>query len=337
MKKISAFNTFLSIINTVVVIVFILTYFIVYISPKTFPYLSVFSLFVPFLVFVNLFFLIHWLIKLHKNTLLSACALLLGWFIFPPLVKFSNKELVLTNDLKVISYNVKMFNYYKWNKDITAEQKIYEFINKENPDIIALQEFYQSEMLNISLPFKYIKTKSDKSKFGLSIYSKHPIIKSGSLNFKNSANNTIFVDIVKNNDTIRVYNVHLESLKINPSKENSGQKNSKHLFKRIANGFKKQAIQTENIVQHEYTWKGKKIICGDFNNTAYSWVYKKLAKNKKDAFIEKGLGLGKTFRYAYPVRIDFILTDNKATINQYKTYSNVKLSDHYPIMSRMHW
>jgi endonuclease/exonuclease/phosphatase family metal-dependent hydrolase len=230
-----------------------------------------------------------------------------------------------------------LFNHYKHESDITTEQKIYEFINNESPDIIAMQEFYQSELLDIKLPYKYIKTKSKSNKFGLAIYSKYPIINSGSLNFKNSANNTIYIDILKNKDTIRVYNVHLESLKVNPKKENFGEKDSERLFKRLANGFEKQVEQTELILQHEYSWKGKKIICGDFNNTAYSWVYQKLSKNKKDAFIEAGIGLGKSFRYAFPMRIDFILTDNNAIVNQYKTYSNIKLSDHYSIMTRLHW
>mgnify|MGYP000542496048 FL=1 len=236
-----------------------------------------------------------------------------------------------------MSYNVRLFNHYKHLDDITTEQKIYEFINNESPDVITMQEFYRSEFLDIKLPYKYIKTKSKANKFGLAIYSKYPIVNSGSLNFKNSANNTIFADIVKNKDTIRVYNVHLESLKINPEEVNFGQKDSERLFKRLAYGFEKQVAQAELILQHEYSWKGKKIICGDFNNTAYSWVYQKLSKNKKDAFLEAGIGLGKSFRYIYPMRIDFILTNENATVNQYKTYNDIKLSDHYPIMARMNW
>ena len=337
MKKYSIVQKLLFFINSVFATVLLLSYVLPFISPKTIPGVAVFSLFVPLLFILNVLFFVYWLLKLHKNLLLSLLILVIGWFASPPLIKFSNKEIILNNDLKVMSYNVRLFNHYKHESDITTEQKIYEFINNESPDIIAMQEFYQSELLDINLPYKYIKTKSKSNKFGLAIYSKYSIVNSGSLNFKNSANNTIYIDIVKNKDTIRVYNVHLESLKVNPKKENFGEKDSERLFKRLANGFEKQVEQTELILQHEYSWKGKKIICGDFNNTAYSWVYQKLSKNKKDAFLEAGIGLGKSFRYAYPMRIDFILTDNNATLNQYKTYSNIKLSDHYPIMTRLHW
>ncbi|WP_272148773.1 endonuclease/exonuclease/phosphatase family protein [Tenacibaculum aiptasiae] len=337
MKKYSILNKLLFFINSVLAAVLLFSYALPFISPKTIPAVAVFSLFVPLLVILNLFFFVYWLLKLHKNALLSLLILLIGWFASPPLIKFSNKEIILNNDLKVMSYNVRLFNHYKHEDDITTEQQIYEFINNESPDVITMQEFYQSELLDIKLPYKYIKTKSRTNQFGLAIYSKYPIVNSGSLNFKNSANNTIFIDIVKKKDTIRIYNVHLESLKINPKKENFGEKNSERLFKRLANGFEKQVDQTELILQHEYSWKGKKIICGDFNNTAYSWVYNKLSKNKKDAFIASGIGLGKSFRYIYPMRIDFIFTDKAATINQYKTYSDIKLSDHYPIMTRLHW
>ncbi|MEX6626026.1 endonuclease/exonuclease/phosphatase family protein [Tenacibaculum salmonis] len=337
MKKYSIVQKLLFFINSVFATVLLLSYALPYVSPQIIPAVAVFSLFVPLLIILNIGFFIYWLLKVHKYALLSLLILVIGWFISTPLVIFSNKETVLNNDLKVMSYNVRLFNYYKHLDDITTEQKIYEFINNENPDVIAMQEFYLSEFLDIKLPYKYIKTKSKADKFGLAIYSKYPIINSGSLNFKKSSNNTIFVDIVKNNDTIRVYNVHLESLKVNPNKENFGEKDSERLFKRLANGFEKQVSQTELILQHEYSWKKKKIICGDFNNTAYSWIYQKLSKDKQDAFLEAGIGLGKSFRYAYPMRIDFILPDNKATINQYKTYSSLKLSDHYPIMTRLHW
>ncbi|WGH76582.1 endonuclease/exonuclease/phosphatase family protein [Tenacibaculum tangerinum] len=337
MKKYSILHKILFFINSVFAALLLLSYALPFISPKTIPILSVLSLFVPLLMIVNGCFFVYWLIKLHKNILVSLLVLVIGWFTTSPLIKFSNKEVILNNDLKVMSYNVRLFNHYRHEEEITTEQKIYEFINNEDPDVIAIQEFYNSELLDIRLPHKYIKTKSDKDKFGLAIYSKHPIVNTGSLNFEHSANNTIFADIAVNTDTIRVYNVHLESLKINPKKENFGEKNSERLLKRLENGFVKQVDQVELILQHEYAWKNKKIICGDFNNTAYSWAYKQLADDKKDAFIECGIGLGKSFRYIYPVRIDFMLTDTEATINQFKTYSDIEFSDHYPIMTRLHW
>jgi len=156
------------------------------------------------------------------------------------------------------------------------------------------------------------------------------------LNFTNSSNNAIFIDILKEQDTIRIYNIHLESLGINPKEEELTQENSEKLRIRLEKGFKIQANQASLILQHQEKIKYKSIICGDFNNTAYSWVYKKLKTNKNDAFEEAGIGFGKTYEFAFPLRIDFILTDERIEVNNFKTY-DVKLSDHYPIMARLNF
>ena len=336
MKKLSLINKILFLINSIAAILLLLSYILPYISPKTIAQLSVISLIVPFLVIINLLFLIYWLLKLKKQFITSALILLIGWLISSPFYVFSEKEVFLNDDIKVMSYNVRMFNHYKWNEDAELAQKTYDFITDEAPDILALQEFYQSPKISFKYPYSYIKTKSTKNKFGLAIYSNYQIINSGSFDFQNSANNIIFVDILKKKDTVRIYNIHLESLKINPNKEHFGEDSSEKLFVRLQQTFQKQATQTEEFLAHEKMWKGKKIICGDFNNTAFSWVYQNISKNKKDAFIEAGSGFGKTFDYPFPVRIDFILTDTSIDINNFKTFGK-KYSDHFPILARINW
>ncbi|TYP98276.1 endonuclease/exonuclease/phosphatase family metal-dependent hydrolase [Tenacibaculum adriaticum] len=243
---------------------------------------------------------------------------------------------MLNDDIKVMSYNVRMFNFYKWIKDDAIDQKIVSFINEKSPDILAIQEYHHSDKRKLDFRYSYFVPKSKHKNFGLAIFSKFPIINKGSLNFKESANNAIFIDILRGKDTIRVYNLHLQSLKINPAKENFGEENSEKLIKRLENGFQKQATQTEQFLAHEKQWKGKEVVCGDFNNTAYSWVYKKISTHKKDAFSEAGSGLGKSFNYFFPMRIDFILTDTSTEINRFQTF-NKKYSDHYPIMTRINW
>ncbi len=336
MKKISFSSKFFYYINSVLAAILLLAYLLPFVSPKTIPTFAILSLTVPVLIIINILFLIYWLIKLKKQFFLPALVLAIGWLFSSPFYKFFAHQGSLNNDIKVMSYNVRMFNHYKWNEDETIAQKAFDFISKKDPDILVIQEFYEASGINFSYPYKFIKTKSETSKFGLAIYSKYAIVNSGSLDFKDSANNVIFIDIVKDNDTIRVYNVHLESLKVNPEKENFGEKDSGRLFKRLKNAFIKQAAQTEQFLEHEKQWKNKKIICGDFNSNAYSWVYKQISSGKKDAFIEAGKGFGRTFDYPFPIRIDFILTDESIDINQFKTFS-VKYSDHFPIQARINW
>jgi endonuclease/exonuclease/phosphatase family metal-dependent hydrolase len=77
------------------------------------------------------------------------------------------------------------------------------------------------------------------------------------------------------------------------------------------------------------------IISGDFNNTAYSWIYKNIKHNMKDSYLESGSGFGKTFNFKrFPLRIDFILADKIFQINEHKNYT-IGFSDHFPIMVKI--
>ena len=142
MKKNSFFNRLLFLLNSLLATLLLLSFLLPYISPKSISLLAVISLFVPILFIVNFLFFIYWLVKLKKQVLLSAIVLLIGWFVSSPFYKFSDESKIDKNSLSVMSYNVKMFNFYNWNKDKKLASKTYDFINRENPDILALQEFY---------------------------------------------------------------------------------------------------------------------------------------------------------------------------------------------------
>ncbi|WP_439127359.1 endonuclease/exonuclease/phosphatase family protein [Polaribacter sp.] len=332
MKKLAFLDKILYLINSLLAVLLLLSFLLPHISPKSFPDFAVISLFVPVLLIVNIFFVIYWLLKLKKQFLLSFLILILGWMIMTPFYKLSGKNSSLNSDLKLMSYNVKTFDLFTKKEDSTVNG--FAFLKEKNPDILAVQEYYKSSKIDIEFPYQYIKTK--RGKYGLAIYSKYKIINSGTLNLKSDGNNIIFADILKQKDTIRIYNAHFESLRIKPNEDNFGESDSEKLLKRVSNAFKKQALQTELFLKHEQSWKGKKIICGDFNNTSYSWMYDKISKNKKDAFIEAGKGFGKTFNYWFPMRIDFILTDNDAIVNKFSTFSE-KYSDHFAIQSKINW
>jgi vancomycin resistance protein VanJ len=335
-KKLSFIDKIIFIINSLLATLLLLSYLLPYISPKSIAILAILSLVVPILIFINVAFALFWLLKLKKQLVVSTLILCIGWYFTPPLYKLTSTGSSLNDDLKVMSYNVRMFNHWKWINAENIPQKINEFVLEKSPDVLIFQEYYSLEKQQFSYPYKYIKTKTNTDKIGLAIYSKFPIINKGSLNLKNTFNNIIFVDIKKKKDTIRVYNLHLQSLQLKTDKENFGEENSQKLIARLEEGFKKQAAQTEVFLEHEKQWKGKKIVAGDFNNTSYSWVYNQISKNKKDAFIEAGEGFGKTYNYWFPMRIDFILTDSTAIVNQFYSFSENN-SDHFPILAKINW
>jgi endonuclease/exonuclease/phosphatase family metal-dependent hydrolase len=316
--------------------VLLISFLSYYISPNSISLISFLSLSVPFLILLNLVFVIYWFLKLKRQFLLSTIVLFIGYQFITKFYSFSEKKILLSNDVKIMSYNVRMFNLYNWIEETNTDQNIYEFINTKEPDILCIQEFHPSDEIGFKYPYEYVKIRTNRNNFGHAIFSKFQIINSGSLDFLNSSNNAIFADIVRNNDTIRVYNVHLESLRINPKEETLTQENSEKFKIRVEKAFKKQTDQANLIIQHQEKIKHKSIICGDFNNNAFSWVYNKLKTSKNDAFEIAGKGFGKTYDYSFPFRIDFILTDEKIEVNNFKTYE-VNYSDHYPIMARLNF
>lgn len=79
------------------------------------------------------------------------------------------------------------------------------------------------------------------------------------------------------------------------------------------------------------------IIMGDFNNTAYSYVYRELrSEGFDDAYKEAGNGFGKTFELngILPLRIDFILPQNSMEILTFNNHE-VPYSDHFPITASL--
>lgn len=315
----------------------LLAYFLPYIPPKTFPFLAVLSLAVPILLILNILFVIYWLLKLKRHFLLSLIILIIGYNYLGSFYKLSSsKEISSPNDLTIMNYNVRLFNVYDWIDDDNVEKNIENLVKSQDPDILSIQEYNANNKIDLSqFRYKYEKLIASKKKYGLAIFSNYPIINSGSIEFPNSFNKAIFTDVVKGIDTIRIYNLHLQSLRINTDVDHLRQEDSEVLFKRIRNTFEKQQYQTELFLEHKRNCPYKMIISGDFNNTAFSYVYKQIKGDFLDTFEEAGNGFGRTYDFKFfPIRIDFIFTDKSFKINEFKNFKE-KLSDHYPIMARI--
>ena len=335
MKLVKVLNKIIFILNSVAATVLLLSYILPYVQPKKFPVLSVLSLAVPFLIVLNLIFMVYWLLQVKRKFFLSFIILFIGFIFLSPLYKFSSsKHIEDPDNISVMNYNVRLFNLFEWIPETKVGRKISDFIIEKQPDIVSMQEYRHDETLHLDSYYKYEELSGEKVK--KAIFSKYPIINNGSVKFPNTSNNAIFADIVKGNDTIRIYNVHLQSLRIRPTDERMDLESSGNLFTRIGSGFELQQSQAELFLAHRAHCPYKIILCGDFNNTAYSYVYQEIKGNYLDAFVESGNGFGRTFNLKFfPLRIDFILTDPSFEINAFKTYNNVELSDHYPIMAKV--
>lgn len=337
MKNLSFINKVIYFINVVAAVLLLFSYILPFLPPKTFSVLSVVNLGVSFLILVNALCFLYWLIRLKKQMTLSLVVLLIGYFSFGSLYKFSSsKKIESSGNIKVMNYNVRLFNLYEWLPEKNIETKITDFIKIESPDVLCLQEYHPLKNTNLSLfKYKYEHLSGKKTKYGQAIFSKFPIINSGSVEFPDTPNNAIFVDVIKDDDTLRVYNIHLESLRIDTKVESLKKEDSERLFKRIGATFKMQQFQTELFLMHKKQCQYSMVVCGDFNNTAFSYVYRKIKGDLSDTFKEAGNGFGRTYDFKFfPVRIDFIFADDSFNVNGFEAF-NEHYSDHYPIMATL--
>jgi len=329
-KKLGLFNRIFYWINLVVAFLLIVSFILPYVPPKSFPTISLLSLAVFPLLLINILFVLYWLFKLKRKIVISLVVLIIAHFHFGSFFQISSKEKTseTENTLTVLSFNVHLFNAYEENPQpkIVAET-FSDILTSQQPDIICIQEYYAKNEVNFSeYPYQFIYFRG-RAELGHAIFSKYPIVDKGSFDFESSNNNALYIDVVKNKDTLRVYNLHLQSLGIVPSISSLQEGDKEKFIKRTSNSFKK----------HQQASKYPVLVCGDFNNTPFSYVYHKLSNNLNDAFTEKGNGLGTTYLFdSFPTRIDYILASENLEVIRFENIKTT-FSDHYPVGATIIW
>lgn len=333
----------LSFLNKVVFatnMLFALLLFLACLSPhlytKTLSFLPFLGLVVPALVIINLLFFVYWILKRKKQFGLSLLALLVGYISMGTFVRFGNDDVeIADDDLTILSYNVREFNKHGEMESKTIFEDIKSFVDEQDPDILCFQEVNSMRRTKklFEYPYEYVEKHGTQIKTILSIFSKYPILNAEVIYFPKTKNNACYADILVKEDTIRVYNLHMQSLGITPGMGVISSNSPKTLYAKLAAKFKKQEEQAQQIAEHGKDVSYKKIVCGDFNNNQYSRTYNLIKGNKNDSFDEKGTGYGRTFLFhRIPVRIDFILADPEFEITSHQNFSQ-KYSDHFPIMA----
>jgi endonuclease/exonuclease/phosphatase family metal-dependent hydrolase len=343
LKKMSFISKTMLFFNVVVAVTTLMAYLLPFLAPKWFPFLSVLSLFLPFFLVVNLLFFIYWLIQFKKYIFVSGLVLLLGITFINKFYNLKPTELPITEkEFTIMSYNVRLFNKFNWNKKANIPTKIAEFVSEKNPDILCIQEYSNLEKTQFSnYKYQHVFKEGKNIIVGNAIFSKYRIIDKGVINFQNSTNNAVYADIIKDKDTLRIYSMHLQSIKISTDIEDEeiqkmNESKTKYIFRKISSAFTKQQEQALLLKQHYTDCKYKKIICGDMNNSAFSFVYRTIKGSMQDAFESNGEGFGKTYNFKYyPARIDYIFADKNIQINSFETLNDFYNSDHFPLISRL--
>ncbi len=347
-------------ISILFAILLLLSYLSVHISPAHFWPLAFFGLAYPFLLIINIFFLLLWLIKWKRAIFIPVFALLLGIThiknsapnIFRKKVEFETEK---DRELKVLSYNVRAFNIYEWMNDPNTNKGIFNFIRSEHPDVICLQEFFTSSRAEFSTrkydglfgetPYKYIeysKSNKDNTGFGLATFSRYPIVNQGVV-FKQGGNQSIYTDILFNEDTMRIFNCHLQSVNLRlhnyefldslrlPYDEQQVRE-LQDLSIKLKHAYIKRAEQAKKLSAEIKNSPHPVVLCGDFNDTPVSFSYRRIKGKMKDAWQMAGRGFGNTYLGRLPLRIDYIFYDNSFSAVDFERV-RTQLSDHYPIIA----
>jgi endonuclease/exonuclease/phosphatase family metal-dependent hydrolase len=354
-------------LNITVVISAILGYVSPFISPATIWPLAFFGLAMPYLLLLNFIFLLYWVFRRKAWFVVSLLALSIGYTTIPKYIQFNfgNQELK-ESSFKVMSFNVRVFDLYMWTKEKSARNLIFDFLKQEDPDVLCLQEFYQRDEQLKRYEFKtldtlvkilsaknyhvhYTTTLRKTDHWGLITFSKFPIVGKGVLPFENQGDNaSIYTDVQIEDKTVRIYNNHLASIKlekrdyktmktINDQDYSDMINKSTGLLGKVKNGFIKRSLQADLIATSISNSPFPVVVCGDFNDSPTSYTYNTIRGNLKDNYLTSGSGLGRTYIGEFPsFRIDYIFCDTTLKSSNYTTHP-VELSDHHPISVNLNW
>lgn len=358
---------FFIVTNVIVVIFFLLACLSPYINPSSFWLMGFLAVGFPILLALVVIFLVFFLFVKRKLALISFIALLIGFKnisnVFGFHFRAAEWSVKKEGSIRIMTWNVRRFipvgkNHLEQVKDINAFKKE---IVKYNPDVLCLQEYFTG--LNVNYPdnektitdlgYRYKCFSRDYTWWfgngtvvsGPIIFSKYPFVDSGMVTFLSSgytSESLVYANIKKGNDTIKVISTHLQSFSFNAKdykriekikkREDTAFAATKGIFKKMKRAFELRGEQVDEIRAVADSSKIPEIIAGDFNDVPNSYAYHNLLGDRKDAFLEKGFGLGRTYNGLFPtLRIDFFLVDPRIQIIQYKKIPR-QLSDHYPMV-----
>lgn len=295
---------------------------------------------------------------------LSLMVLVMGWDYYSRQFAINWVEKEIPKEAKtfqVLSFNVHMFNRHADHdaKERAGSTEMIDWIATHPADIYCLQEFYNdpaSDVYNaisrIGIRyekqhfFSVVSPEEKRKGFGLAIFSRYPIINSGTIHFRaSSLNRVAWADLVVQGDTLRVYATHLQSMSIKAEDiENTYQsignqeemeREGRNLARRLRNGFVARGYQVELLIEHFEKSPYPFIVCGDFNDIPFSYTYDKLAKRLSNSFEVAGNGIGATYNGPIPfLRIDNQFYSAGLRAYDFNTHQEMGLSDHLPISAK---
>ncbi|PTN08349.1 endonuclease/exonuclease/phosphatase family metal-dependent hydrolase [Mangrovibacterium marinum] len=343
------FRNILLFFNIIAALTLLFIYLSVWVSPVVFWVPALVGLAYPYILLLNILFILYWLFAAPKWALVSIVCVGLGYTHLQNYFQFAPKEST-DKGIVVCSYNVKAFaaKGYKYKDATQNAQTILDHLKTKKPDILCFQEmsFLNKKGyagFNKQFDLKGLPTKADAGRVhGPVTLTKFPIIHKDEVHFEHTGNMIIITDVVTPSDTLRVFNCHLESYRftqedissldsISINKQDNNMKEFRLFGSKLKKAFIKRAEQAEELRRQIDASPYPVLVCGDFNDTPVSYTYHTVRGELKDAFVESGAGIGNTYLGRLPsFRIDYILHSPDFEAYNFQI-DHVDFSDHYPV------
>lgn len=331
--------------------------FLPWVSHPSLWWISMLGLLFPFLLVYLLVTLIILAFKRSKLFWLGLVLLLANSQQIFSLVgfHFSGNDKPGTSTIKVLSWNVSRWDERNKEKrgGESYRKKMFAFLEKENADVLCFQEFFECHdpkyfesnipvLKQMGYPYFHFYPSFElfngSFQYGLAIFSKHPILEAKS--YPNAARihseGLVYADININGKTIRVFNSHLETpgLGRNDLQKDGTAKLNRTVFQKIKNAYQFRNIQAEMAWKEIGATKFPAIHATDLGDVPNSYAYFTLKGDMNDMFLEKGLGLGSTYRFTAPtMRIDYLFASKQLNTSTFQVV-DLPYSDHRPLIGQ---
>lgn len=347
----------LTVVSALTAVLMALTLLVPYVNPAEVWFFPVLGLAAPATYLATVLLALYWVVRWRWGRagvmLVLVCFGLFDVSLFyrPEFRRDYAEGAYERSAFKVMSYNVRCF--YGENGRSSADS-VLRLIVDNDPDLVCLQEF-NIRLAEASEQFALLDEKYENVLFGrtqapdslygfsLAILSKYRILRSGIVL---SADESVWADVLMGDDTVRVFNNHLRSTAIKASdndyitqrhflRDTASETKIRSIVQRLRENSVLRAAQVDTIARVIAATPTRRIVCGDFNDTPISYVYRTMADGLNDAFREAGAGYSHTFRGFFNIlRIDYVLSSAGFETLSYGT-SDVTYSDHYPVFVRL--
>lgn len=333
--------------------------------------INLFALLFPFLLILQFGFLVFWLIAKRKLALIPTITLLLSWnligsfFGLHPAAKQTSAKQPGT--YRVVTWNAHLFNFFENNG--LLDGAMLQEAKRFDADVLLVQEFVFSldsaspitlDRVKKKLGYKYAATANDRAfgvhtnirqkneryhPFCVAIFSNYPIIRWKKEQSSKAYNHTfLWADLLINKDTIRFFNIHLQSMhfakkdyafieNIDQQDIDAVQTAGKNIIRKMKTANLLRSSQARDVRKVVEESPHPVVVCGDMNDVPNSNAYQIISDDLYDAFTEKGWGIGRTFKFLSPtLRIDYVLHSKELEV-AYVNVLKTKLSDHSPVLA----